>query len=205
MDQALGRAPLGPTRPLGAAPSLPSAHTLVPSPQGISRGLGSPESPRPVPLPAALSAYYCSQPGPWAVWVPHAPSRFPCPHPPRPCRLPLAPAEVTVLRPRLSRRGAAAGAPSSLKHLPLLTFITWSSCSLLPLSCHPRGPPSMPISPPVPPGWARSPSASLDTLTFDNLRWVWLWVNCVSQKGASRPQPGGFNVTLSGHRALRMS
>ena len=45
MDQALGRAPLGPTRPLGAAPSLPSAHTLVPSPQGISRGLGSPESP----------------------------------------------------------------------------------------------------------------------------------------------------------------
>lgn len=161
--------------------------------------------PSPVPLPAALSAYYCSQPGPWAVWVPHVPSRFPCPHPPRPCRLPLAPAEVTVLRPRLSRRGAAAGAPSSLKHLPLLTFITWSSCSLLPLSCHPRGPPSMPISPPVPPGWARSPSASLDTLTFDNLRWVWLWVNCVSQRGASRPQPGGFNVTLSGHGALRMS
>lgn len=207
MDQALGRAPLGPTRPLGAAPSLLSAHTLVPSPQGISRGLGSPESPpQSSPPPCCpLSAYSCSQPGPWAVWVPRAPSRFPCPHPPRPCRLPLAPTEVTVLRPRLSRRGAAAGAPSSLKHLPLLTFITWSSCSLLPLSCHPRGPPSMPISTPVPPGWARSPSASLDALTFDNLRWVWLWVNCVSQRGASQPQPGDFNVTLSGHGALRMS
>ena len=151
-----------------------------------------------------VSASSCSQPGPWAVWVPRAPSRFPCPHPPHPRGLPLAPTEVTALRPRLSRLGAAAGPPSSLKHLPLLTFITWSSYSLLPLPCLTRGPPSTPISPPVPPGWARSPSSSLDALTFDNLRWVWLWVSCVSRRGASQPQPGGFHVTLSGHRALWM-
>ena len=164
MDQALGHTPLRPTCPLGAAPSLSSAHTLVPSPQGISRGLGSPKSPPQSSSPphCPLSASSCSQSGPWAVWVPRVPSRFPCPHPPHPRGLPLAPTEVTVLRPRLSRGGAAAGPPSSLKHLPLLTFITWSSYSLLPLPCLTWGPPSMPISPPVPPGWARSPSSSLD-------------------------------------------
>lgn len=81
-------------------------------PPGHLQGPGKPWSlPSPVPLPRCpLSAYSCSQPGPGQCGYHAAPSRFPYPHPPRPCRHWLPP-RSRVLRPRLSRRGAAAGAP----------------------------------------------------------------------------------------------
>lgn len=138
VDQALAapaRAHAGPSG-CGPVPSL-SAHTLVPSPQGISRGLGSPESP-PQSSPPPCCPLECISLLParplGSVGTTRAISFPPCPHPPRPCRLPLAPTEVTVCSGLASRRSRRWGAFLLEKHLPLLTFITWSSCSLLPPS-----------------------------------------------------------------------
>ena len=203
VDQALGRALLRPARPLGACSPLPSAHTLVPSPPGVSRAWEDPRLlPSPVPLPAPSECIFlfpATPPGSVGTTRIY----FPCPHPPRPRQLPLAPAEVTGLRPRLRGRGAVSGPPSSSKLLPVLAFATGPPALCCPSLGFLGGPPAMP-SLPVPRGWGSSLS-SCHALTFDSLRWVCLRVNYVSQRGASWLQPGGFSVTSSGPRALQMS
>ena len=153
MDQALGRALLRPARPLGACSPLPSAHTLVPSLLVVSRAWEDPRLlPSLVPLlaPSECIFLFPARP-PGSVGTTRI--ALPLPTPSWPCGLPLAPAEVTGLRPHLRRCGAVSGLPSSLKLLPVLTFITWSFCSLLPLPWLPWGVlllrPSLPGAPRV--------------------------------------------------------